>query len=537
MKRMHPPCRVDRGKVCRFMYPSDDDNRWPTGGQPSGEPAPATPPAEPPSPPAETTQPPAYTGEVSGWHSPSSDAPSSGLPSVEPTGSGPAPADPVSYPSTSYHYATGHSYDPYGWQQPAPPPAPDKKPDKKKKKSGASIALAALGVICAGTIVTLSVMLAVAMNKNNVSSGNDDTGSTPSSSDSTKNNGNTPKVEINGADEKADALNTQQIIQKNLNSTVVIATYEENTSYNPFASGGNDSSDSDGDDDNPGLTKASSATGIVMTKDGYIITNRHCVINEQTNIQYAQIDVKTYDGKVYKKATVIGVDKDTDLAVIKINAKDLTPAVFGDSSQLQLGDKVVALGNSGGLEWTPTQGIISGLARDVYDDTGYSIKCLQTDAAINPGNSGGPLINSSGQVIGINSAKIVASGYESLGFSIPINEAKDIIDNLIQNGYVKGRVSLGITGSTYTSTNSNYNGFQIQSINSDSSLAGTEAQAGDIITHVDNVRVTNYAKLRTQLSAHKVGDKVTLTLLHVDTRSRQVKTITVTCTLQESAGG
>lgn len=528
------------------MYPTDDDNRWATGGSsPDETPGPATPPDETPSPvnpPAAPSEPAVspYTGEVSGWHSPSSDAPSSGLPSVEPTGD---PAhDPAPYPSTSYHYATGHTYDPYGWQQPAPPPTPAPKPDKKKKKSGASIALAALGVVCAGTIVTLSVMLAVAMNKNTDSSEGDNT---TSSSDSagTASGGNTPKVEINGADEKADALNTQQIIQKNLNSTVVITTYEENTSYNPFAAGGgiggsgSNGNDDDDDGGNAGLTKASSATGIVMTKDGYIITNRHCVINEQTNIQYAQIDVKAYDGTVYKKATVVGVDKDTDLAVIKINAKDLTPAEFGDSAQLQLGDKVVALGNSGGLEWTPTQGIISGLARDVYDDTGYSIKCLQTDAAINPGNSGGPLINSSGQVIGINSAKIVASGYESLGFSIPINEAKDIIDNLIQNGYVKGRVSLGITGSTYTSTNSNYNGFQIQSINSDSSLAKTEAQAGDIITHVDNVRVTNYAKLRTQLSAHKVGEKVTLTLLHVDTRSRQVKTITVTCTLQESTGG
>lgn len=522
------------------MYPSDDDNRWAMGGSsPDETPGTDTPPgttSSPVNPPADPSQPAVspHSGEVSGWHSPSSDAPSSGLPSVEPTGDNTTPSSPASYPSTSYHYATGHTYDPYGWQQPAPPPSPSPKPDKKKKKSGASIALAALGVVCAGTIVTLSVMLAVAMNKNNASI---DDGNTPATSDSAgaASDGNSPKVEINSADENADILNTQQIIQKNLNSTVVIATYEENNMYNPFTAG--DVDNNDDDSDNSGLTKASSATGIVMTKDGYIITNRHCVINEQTNIQYAQIDVKTYDGTVYKKATVIGVDKDTDLAVIKINAKDLTPAEFGDSSQLKLGDKVVALGNSGGLEWTPTQGIISGLARDVYDDTGYSIKCLQTDAAINPGNSGGPLINSNGQVIGINSAKIVASGYESLGFSIPINEAKDIIDNLIQNGYVKGRVSLGITGSTYTSTNSNYNGFQIQSINSDSSLAKTEAQAGDIITHVDNVRVTNYAKLRTQLSAHKVGDKVTLTLLHVDNRSRQVKTITVTCTLQESTGG
>lgn len=476
---------------------------------PTEEPAPVVPPQEEPAVPT-------YTGEVSGWHQPEVNTP-------------PTPPVTPSYPS-SYQYTTGRAYDPYGWQQQQPtPPAPQ---PPKKKRSGSSVVLAILACVCVVTIVVLSVMMVFAIQQNP-----DLLTDLPSSSGTTNDNaadkGNTdvPSIDITETEEDADALTTQAIIQKNLNCTVVITTYEQNTYYNNFQFGGSYS-----DNQDAGLTEASSATGIIMSEDGYIITNRHCVINESTNIQYAQINVKTYDGTVYEKAEVIGVDSDTDLAVIKVKASGLTEAEFGDSSQLKLGDKVVALGNSGGLEWTPTQGIISGLARDVYDDTGYSIKCLQTDAAINPGNSGGPLINAQGQVIGINSAKIVASGYESLGFSIPINEAKSILESLLQYGYVKGRVSLGITGSTYTSTNSNYDGFQIMTINTDSSLAGTEAQAGDIITHVNDVRVTDYATLRAQLSTHNVGDTVTLTLLHVNSYNRQVETITVTCTLQESTG-
>lgn len=140
---------------------------------------------------------------------------------------------------------------------------------------------------------------------------------------------------------------------------------------------------------------------------------------------------------------------------------------------------MIALGNAAGLSWSATQGIVSALARDVYDDTGYAIKCLQIDAAINFGNSGGPLLNNQGLVVGINSAKIVKTGYENLAFSIPINEAKTIIDSLMKYGYVQGRVALGITGQTVSS--GNYNGFMIASIAEGSSLQNTEAQVGDLI--------------------------------------------------------
>lgn len=193
---------------------------------------------------------------------------------------------------------------------------------------------------------------------------------------------------------------------------------------------------------------------------------------------------------------------------------------------------MIALGNAGGLEWSASQGIISGLARDVYEDTGYSIKCLQTDAAINPGNSGGPLLNNQGQVIAVNSAKIGGEDYEGLGFSIPINEAKVIIDDLAKYGYVKGRVMLGITGSQVDQPG--YEGFLIRSIEEGSCLAGTKAQAGDIITHVNGVRVETYAAMRSELTKYKVGETITLTLMRVD--QRQNVSFDVQCTLGESQG-
>lgn len=433
------------------------------------------------------------------------------------------PSPPAWQPPTPYQYTAGQPYNPYGWRPPEQPIAPA----KAKKRNTSAIMLAVLATVCAVTLAALAGLTIWSQQSHGNGGQSGHSGS--SQNGGTVLPGDADTLDIIETEDDADILNTQSIIKKNLNCTVVITTYEEISAYDPFQLGYGYSNSTGG------LIEASNATGIVWSEDGYIITNRHCVINENTNIQYAQIDVKTYDGTVYEKAEIIGVDSDTDLAVIKVNANNLTPAEFGDSSALELGDKVVALGNAGGLEWTPTQGIISGLARDVYDETGYEIKCLQTDAAINPGNSGGPLINAQGQVIGINSAKIVASGHESLGFSIPIIEAKGVLESLRNYGYVKGRVAIGIDGTTYTSTNTNYNGFQITSIYKTSSLINTAAEAGDIITHVDDVRVTDYASLRAQLSTHKVGDTVTLTLLHVNNR-RQIETITVSCTLMESTG-
>ena len=296
---------------------------------------------------------------------------------------------------------------------------------------------------------------------------------------------------------------------------MVITTYTRSTSFNFGESE---------------LAEAGGASGIIMSKDGYIITNWHCVINENTGKAFDRVDVTTYDGTVYEDAKIIGSDESTDLAVIKIDAKDLTVAQFGDSSTLAVGDRVVALGNAAGLSWTATFGYVSGLARDVYDDTGYALKCLQVDAAINPGNSGGPLLNNQGLVVGINSAKIAATGYEGLGFSIPMNEAKTVLDALLKYGYVKGRVALGVMGQTVSS--GMYNGFLITSIEEGSCFKGTDVAVGDLIVGVDDVDVTNYGELRAELAKHKVGDRVTINLLRSN-RNGRVTSFSATVTLKE----
>lgn len=410
-------------------------------------------------------------------------------------------------------YTPPGQYNPYGWGNQTPPSTP---PKKKRNKS--NIVIATLAVVCGAVIITLSVLLALSMNgqtPNNLPT-------TSGGSTSTTENPNAPTLDFSDKDVVDGGLTTREIIDMNLNSTVVISMYEQvRSGFGGF-----------GGSDNASIQQTGVSSGIIMTSDGYIITNEHCVINEDTNQPYARIDVTTYDGTVYEDAQIIGSDKDTDLAVIKITAANLQEAEFGDSSQLAMGDRVIALGNAGGLEWSASQGIVSGLARDVYEDTGYSIKCLQTDAAINPGNSGGPLINNQGQVVGVNSAKIAAEGYEGLGFSIPISEAKPIVDDLLKYGKVKGRVMLGITGTEVTTPG--YEGFMINSINDDSVLQGTNAQAGDIITHVNGTRVTSYTAMRTELTKYNVGDTITLTLMRVESRTGRTVSFNVECVLAES---
>ena len=338
--------------------------------------------------------------------------------------------------------------------------------------------------------------------------------------ETTQQSGNKPTFEIIELKEDIEGLSTRDIVEKNIDSVVMLSVYKtKSDNTNGFSQNNTTSQEA----------KMSCASGIVMSKDGYIITNRHCVVDEATNTPYSKIKITLNNGTVYENVKIIGADASTDLAVLKIDADNLQIPIFGDPSNLQLGDKVVAIGNGGGLGLSVTQGIVSALARDVYQDAGYAIKCLQIDAAINPGNSGGPLFNAAGQVVAINSAKIVAEEYEGLGFAIPIDEAKKIIDELINHGYVRGRVSLGITGYTYK--DAYYQGYLINSINSDSSLKNTKAQSGDLITKIDGVAIENYSQLRSVLSKHKIGDKVILTLAR--STNRKVESFTVTATLKE----
>ena len=256
-------------------------------------------------------------------------------------------------------------------------------------------------------------------------------------------------------------------------------------------------------------TASSQGSGIIFSQDGYVITNAHVIGNSKT--AYA-IRVVTSDGKVYK-AGVVGYDSRTDIAVLKMDdAKGLTPATFGDSSQLEVGQDIIVVGNPGGLDYqnTTTKGVISALDRKL--STSSLTKYIQTDAAINPGNSGGPLVNYYGQVVGITTSKIVSETYEGMGFAIPSQTVKNIVDTLVKNGYVEGRVKIGISGIAVTSDQaSNYNipqGIYVQSIVSGGPCDGTDLKEGDIITEVDGETITSFADVYAILETHKPGDKI-----------------------------
>lgn len=256
-------------------------------------------------------------------------------------------------------------------------------------------------------------------------------------------------------------------------------------------------------------TAFSQGSGIIFSQDGYVITNAHVIGNSKT--AYA-IRVVTSDGKVYK-AGVVGYDSRTDIAVLKMDdAEGLTPATFGDSSQLAVGQDIIVVGNPGGLDYqnTTTKGVISALDRKL--STSSLTKYIQTDAAINPGNSGGPLVNYYGQVVGITTSKIVSETYEGMGFAIPSQTVKSIVDTLVKNGYVEGRVKIGISGIAVTSNQaSNYNipqGIYVQSIVSGGPCDGTSLKEGDIITEVDGETITSFADVYAILETHKPGDKI-----------------------------
>lgn len=277
-------------------------------------------------------------------------------------------------------------------------------------------------------------------------------------------------------------------------------------------------------------------SGIIMSEDGYILTNAHVVENS------SGLKVVLENGDEYE-ARIVGADDDTDIAVIKINAANLKFAEFGNSDQLRVGEKVVAIGNPRGLTLagSVTQGIVSAVNRSL-SSTAPDFTYIQTDAAINPGNSGGALVNEYGQVIGINTAKIsqVASTvYEGIGFAIPITEAKPIIDDLKAYGRVTGRVKFGITVQTVDAyTASMYQipqGAMIISTEEGSDISEKGVVAGDIIYAVDGTTVTSSMELKNAVYGRKPGDSVTLSIYR-RTTGYSDKKFDVTVTLMEDTG-
>ncbi|CRZ33406.1 serine protease Do [Herbinix hemicellulosilytica] len=275
-------------------------------------------------------------------------------------------------------------------------------------------------------------------------------------------------------------------------------------------------------------------SGIIISNDGYIMTNYHVVqyadpknsLSKNTTLEVFLSD------KQQAAAKFIGGDSKTDLAVIKIDKKNLPAAILGDSDELEVGELAVAIGNPLGLEFqgTVTVGVISALNRTININDKV-LNLIQTDAAINPGNSGGALVNSKGQVIGINTAKISVSGVEGLGFAIPINEAKPIIDQLIMFGYVKGRPFIGISGKEITEQLSRYYGLPvgiyIVEVVPGSGAEKAGIKNGDILISLAGKEVRTMTELDKIKENYKAGDTVKAVVV------RNGKKITLTLTFSE----
>lgn len=386
------------------------------------------------------------------------------------------------------------------------PPMSQKPHTPKNKKHSRGLALGLCGVAAACLLFAGG---AVVGNMAFGGNANNDSGTSASTSDSA------PTLQINSKPESdssnssdnydtADGMAGEDIYKKVNPSVVsVISTTAEGTG---------------------------SGSGVIMSKDGYIITNNHVVDGAQS------VSVQLSDGTSLD-AEIIGTDEQTDLAVIKVTpTSDLTAAEFGDSDELEPGEYAYAIGSPGGVQFanTITGGRISAINRDLtVNDRVMTL--IQTDASINNGNSGGALINKYGQVVGITSAKLSGNAFgsatvEGMGFAIPINTAKDIVDELIQNGYVSGRPSIGITGQNVESADGKVSGVQVYSIDSRAKTASEGLQVGDVITAVDGTPTPDMDKVNELKQDKKAGDKLTLSVYRISTG----KTLNITITLTDS---
>ena len=268
-----------------------------------------------------------------------------------------------------------------------------------------------------------------------------------------------------------------------------------------------------------------SGSGVIISDDGYIVTNNHVVENVASD---DAVKVKLYTGDIYD-AKIIGTDSRTDLAVLKIDAKDLPYSEFIDSSTLVMGEDVITIGNPLGLGISCANGIISALEKEIYINKVY-LTVIQTNAAVNAGNSGGGLFDLNGNIVGIvnakNSADFSETSVEGMGYAIPANTVKRIVKEIIDNGYVKDRASLGIR--VYTGSSYNVDGVIITDVTEGGGAYEAGLKANDIITAIDDTTVESYADLSKILDSKQVGQSVTVTI----TRDNETKQFTVV--LQQS---
>lgn len=415
---------------------------------------------------------------------------------------------------------------------------PNKKP--KKKHTGLKVAafVLAMVLVSGGSIgVYEGIRSSNADNSSSIVASNDSSAaesSTGDSSSSKKSDSSQSWIQLastNGSMSVADIVKKVTPSVVGVQSTFSSSNGSNNNPMNGY--GGFFGYGSQGNNGSQGMTGV--GTGIIMSKDGYIVTNAHVIYDDEYGYgEASSVQIQMSDEETTYDARIVAYDKEADIAVLKIDADNLTPAEFGDSSSCEVGETVVAIGNPLGLQFqnTVTCGIISALDRKVTinDNT---MTLIQTDTAINNGNSGGPLINSSGQVIGINSAKM-SSTYsgeatvEGIGFAIPMSEAKSIVDDLINYGYVTGRPQLGISCQDVTEAVSQaYNipvGAYIFSVTAGGAADQAGLQPGDVITGIQDQTISTTEELNAVKNQYKAGDTITLTYV----RAGETKKVDVT---------
>lgn len=307
--------------------------------------------------------------------------------------------------------------------------------------------------------------------------------------------------------------NANQVFEKTCDTNVAVLVYAENQSQ-IYSQGS-------------GVVVPDSLASGQETGKTYIVTCAH-VIDISASIK---VVIQTYDGTQYD-ATVVGMDKKTDIGVLAVNATGLKAAEFADSSTVKVGDTVYALGNPGGATFfsTFTDGMVSAIGRPVDSPVGYQVPCIQHTAPINPGNSGGALLNAYGQVIGINSSKIVSTDYEGMGFSVPTEIVKEVVEDILTHGYVTGRPSIGINFAlpsqsrlyTYIIQQNNLpvGSIIIYSISDYSDLNNKDVVSGDMIIGFNGKPLEDYNDLLDYIENSKVGDTITLEICRVDQNYR-----------------
>ena len=279
-------------------------------------------------------------------------------------------------------------------------------------------------------------------------------------------------------------------------------------------------------------TATASGSGIIISDDGYILTNNHIVSTSSSESYYAvseatKVTVTLFNDETEYEAKIIGQDEQTDLAVIKIDKTGLAKAEFADSDSIKVGEFAMAVGNPLGMQSSITCGVISAVNREVTDSDGKKFTLIQTDAAINSGNSGGALVNSEGKVIGINTLKLSGTGIEGMGFAIPINSTTDITSQLIQYSKVK-RPYIGITGMDLNEETANtyhlVQGIYVKAIEDFSAAEKAGFKIGDVIIEADGKKITTMDELNEIKNSHKIGDEMKVKV----NREGQEKELTIT---------